>query len=149
MGDSFLMPEMGCGGVERENCVLTDDHVRVATPTKNGCFVEVKLRWVPYLQKFSISEKLPYMRASTVQIRQRGTVTLPAKLCAKYCLGDGDTLTVFDLDGTILLSPKVPIVHKLSAEIERLRRAKGLSVEDLLTTSPIRRTKRGGARGRR
>lgn len=89
------------------------------------------------------------MRASTVQIRQRGTVTLPAKLRAKYHLDDGDSLTVLDLDGTILLSPKIPIVPKLAAEIVRLRRAAGLGVEDLLTTPPVRRTKRGSVQRRR
>ena len=89
------------------------------------------------------------MRGTTVQIRQRGTLTLPAKLRAKYCLDDGDSLTVLDLDGTILLSPKVPIVPKLAAKIEQLRRAAGLAVEDLLTTAPLRRTKRGSAQGRR
>jgi bifunctional DNA-binding transcriptional regulator/antitoxin component of YhaV-PrlF toxin-antitoxin module len=65
-------------------------------------------------------------------------LTLPAKLRAKYRLDDGDSLTVLDLDGTILLSPKVAIVPKLAAEIERLRRAAGLAVEDLLTTAPRR-----------
>ncbi len=89
------------------------------------------------------------MRTSTVQIRQRVTLTLPAKLRAKYRLDDGDSLTVLDLDGTILLSPKVPIVPKLAAEIERLRRAAGLAVEDLLTTAPLRRTRRGRAQRRR
>lgn len=89
------------------------------------------------------------MRVSKVQIRQRGTVTLPAKLRAKYRLDDGDSLTVLDLDGTILLSPKVPIVAKLATEIERLRRAKALSVEDLLSASPVRQAKRGSARRHR
>jgi AbrB family looped-hinge helix DNA binding protein len=81
-----------------------------------------------------------------VQIRQRGTLTLPAKLRAKYRLDEGDSLTVLDLDGSILLSPKVPVVPKLAAEIERLRKAAGLEVEDLLTSVPSRRTKRGSAR---
>jgi bifunctional DNA-binding transcriptional regulator/antitoxin component of YhaV-PrlF toxin-antitoxin module len=86
------------------------------------------------------------MRATTVQIRQRGTLTLPAKLRAKYRLDDGDSLTVLDLDGNILLSPKVAVVPKLAAEVERMRKAAGLSVEDLLTTTPVRRGKRRAAR---
>lgn len=89
------------------------------------------------------------MRATTVQIRQRGTLTLPAKLRAKYRLDDGDSLTVLDLDGTILLSPKVSILPKLAAEIERMRREAGLTVEDLLTTAPVRGSKRSSAKGRR
>ncbi len=79
------------------------------------------------------------MRSTTVQIRQRGTLTLPAKLRAKYRLDEGDSLTILDLDGSILLSPKVPVVPKLAAEIERLRKTAGLEVEDLLTSVPRRR----------
>ena len=82
------------------------------------------------------------MRSTTIQIRQRGTLTLPAKLRAKYRLDEGDSLTILDLDGSILLSPKVPVVPKLAAEIERLRKAAGLEVEDLLISGPRRRTRR-------
>lgn len=86
------------------------------------------------------------MGTPAVQIRQRGTLTLPAKLRAKYHLGEGDSLTVIDLDEGILLSPKLPLVPKLAAEIERLRRTRGLEVEDLLTPAP-RRARRGKRRG--
>jgi len=86
------------------------------------------------------------MHPTTVQIRQRGILTLPAKLRAKYRLDEGDSLTVLDLDGSILLSPKVSVVPKLAAEIERLRKAAGLDVEDLLTSAPRWRKKRSAAR---
>jgi bifunctional DNA-binding transcriptional regulator/antitoxin component of YhaV-PrlF toxin-antitoxin module len=86
------------------------------------------------------------MRPTTVQIRQRGTLTLPAKLRAKYRLDEGDSLTVLDLEGSILLSPTVPVVPKLAAEIERLRRDAGLEVEDLFTSSSSQRMKRGRSR---
>ncbi|MFB0534332.1 MAG: AbrB/MazE/SpoVT family DNA-binding domain-containing protein [Anaerolineae bacterium] len=72
------------------------------------------------------------MAMTTVQIRQRGTLTLPAKLRAKYNLDEGDVLTLVDLEGAFFLSPKVSVVPKLAAEIERLREEAGLSVEDLL-----------------
>ena len=42
---------------------------------------------------------------------------MPAKLRTKYRLDAGDSLTVLDLDGNILLSPKVPVVPKLAAEM--------------------------------
>ncbi len=86
------------------------------------------------------------MRPTTVQIRQRGTLTLPAKLRAKYRLDEGDSLTVLDLEGSILLSPTVPVVPKLAAEIERLRRDAGFEVEDLFTSSASQRMKRGRSR---
>ena len=89
------------------------------------------------------------MRPATVQIRQRGTLTLPAKLRAKYRLGEGDVMTILDLDGTILLSPKISIVGKLAAEIEQHRKAAGLELEDLLGSRPSGRVRRGIPRKRR
>lgn len=72
------------------------------------------------------------MTMTKVQIRQRGTLTLPARLRAKYNLDEGDVLTLVDLEGAFFLSPKISVVPKLAAEIERLREEAGLSVEDLL-----------------
>ncbi len=72
------------------------------------------------------------MTSTTLQVRQRGTLTLPAKLRSKYQLDAGDQLTVVDLDGFILLVPKVSLLPKLVAEIEQLREEAGLSVDDLL-----------------
>ncbi len=68
----------------------------------------------------------------TVQIRGRGTVTLPARIRERYDLADGDPLTLVDLDGAILLSPKTSVVDKLSAEIEYLMKGSGLSLDELL-----------------
>ena len=88
------------------------------------------------------------MRSATIQIQPRGSVVLPAKLRAKYGLDAGDNLTVIDLDGSILLSPHAAVVPKLAAEIERLRRAAGLDVADMLTSRRALRTKRRGSRKR-
>ena len=79
------------------------------------------------------------MAVTTVQIRQRGTITLPAKLRAKYNLEEGDVLTLVELEGAFFLSPKVSVVPKLAAEIERLREEAGLSVEDLLEGLDVQR----------
>lgn len=67
----------------------------------------------------------------TIQIRQRGTVTLPVALREKYGLGDGDPLTLVDLDGVLLLTPVVLTVPRLAEELERLRKKKGLTLKDL------------------
>lgn len=69
--------------------------------------------------------------STTIQIRQRGTLTLPAALREKYGLADGDPLTLVDLDGAILLTPKVLTVPRLAEQLERLRRKKGLELKDL------------------
>ena len=69
----------------------------------------------------------------TVQVRKRGTLTLPAKLREKYGIKPGDTFYVVDLDGVFILTPMAPTVPELAREIERLRKELGLSTEDLLT----------------
>jgi bifunctional DNA-binding transcriptional regulator/antitoxin component of YhaV-PrlF toxin-antitoxin module len=71
------------------------------------------------------------MTTLTIQVRGRGTLTLPASLREKYRLSEGDPLTVVDLDGAVLLSPRVLVVPRLAAEMERLRRARKLSLKDL------------------
>ena len=70
-------------------------------------------------------------QTTTIQIRQRGTLTLPAALREKYGLGDGDPLTLVDLDGAFLLTPRILTVPRLAEELERLRKKKGLSLKDL------------------
>jgi len=70
-------------------------------------------------------------RTVTVQVRGRGTLTLPASLREKYRLDEGDPLTLVDLDGAVLLSPRFLVVPRLAAEMERLRRARKLSLKDL------------------
>jgi bifunctional DNA-binding transcriptional regulator/antitoxin component of YhaV-PrlF toxin-antitoxin module len=70
-------------------------------------------------------------RTVTIQVRARGTLTLPATLRAKYRLDEGDPLTLVDLDGAVLLSPRFLVVPRLAAEMERLRRARKLSLKDL------------------
>jgi AbrB family looped-hinge helix DNA binding protein len=68
-----------------------------------------------------------------VQVRQRGTLTLPADLREKYGIKPGDTFRLVDLDGIFVLTPMVPMVPELAREIDRLRREAGLSIEELLT----------------
>lgn len=86
------------------------------------------------------------MRPITVQIQQRGELPLPSKLRTKYRLDDGDSVRVLDLNGSILLSPKTLVVPRLAADIERMRRAAGLDLEDLLVSRRSRRTRRGPSR---
>lgn len=67
-----------------------------------------------------------------VQIRARGTLTLPAKIRERYSLEEGDPLTLIDIGGALMLVPRTGVVPKLAAEIERLRKDAGLSVEDMV-----------------
>ena len=70
---------------------------------------------------------------TTVQVRQRGTLTLPNDLRKRYNIQPGDTFQLLDIDGTIVLTPLAPIVPELAREIERARVEAGLSVEEMLT----------------
>ena len=69
---------------------------------------------------------------TTIQVRQRGTLTLPAELRTKYNIEPGDTFHLVDLDGVLILTPMTPMVPELAREIERLRIESGFTVEEML-----------------
>lgn len=68
---------------------------------------------------------------TTVQLRPRGTLTLPTSVREKYGLADGDAVDVVDLDGVLLLVPRELAVPRLAAEMERLRRKARVSLKAL------------------
>ncbi len=78
---------------------------------------------------------------TTVQVRQRGTLTLPASLRERYNIKPGDTFRIVDLDGILVLTPMVPMVPELAREIERARVEADLSVEDMLDSLRGQRTR--------
>lgn len=69
---------------------------------------------------------------TTVQVRDRGVMTLPVDLRKKHDIRAGDSFRVVDLDGIFVLTPMVPMVPELAREIEKARLEAGLSVEELL-----------------
>jgi AbrB family looped-hinge helix DNA binding protein len=69
---------------------------------------------------------------STIQVRQRGTLTLPADIRRKYGIEPGDTFRIVDLDGMFILTPMVPMVPELAREIEKIRLEAGLDTTELL-----------------
>lgn len=68
----------------------------------------------------------------TIQLRKKGTLTLPVEIRRRYQLDEGDSLTVVDLEEGIFLSPKRAVVPELVDHIEELRRQKGLSLVELI-----------------
>lgn len=68
---------------------------------------------------------------ATLQVRQRGTLTLPAELREKYAIREGDTFRLVDLDGIFVLAPMVPLVPDLARDIEQARRKAGVSMNDM------------------
>ena len=69
---------------------------------------------------------------TTIQVRSRGTITLPAELREKYGIDSGSILHLVDLDGLFVLTPMATMVPELAREIERIRLEMGLSTEVLL-----------------
>ena len=77
---------------------------------------------------------------TTVQIRQRGTLTIPTELRQKYKLQQGDTFRIVDLDGIFVLTPMVPMVPELAREIEQIRLEQGWTTDELLAALQEERT---------
>lgn len=75
------------------------------------------------------------MRAVTVQVRRRGTITLPHDLRERYHVGEGDVFTLIDLgEGTFLLIPRVSQLARLGAVAARALAREGVGLEELLET---------------
>ena len=69
----------------------------------------------------------------TIQIRSKGTLTLPIALRRKYGLNDGDVVTLIDLgDGVFLLTPMVTQVDRLGDRVAQAIADEGASLEDIL-----------------
>jgi bifunctional DNA-binding transcriptional regulator/antitoxin component of YhaV-PrlF toxin-antitoxin module len=71
---------------------------------------------------------------TTLQVRQRGTLTLPSEIRVKYGIKPGDTFRLVDLDGVFVLTPMMPMVPEFAREIEKVRLEMGLGVDELLQT---------------
>ena len=70
-----------------------------------------------------------------IQIRKKGSLTLPVDLRNKYHLDEGDVFTLIDLgDGSFLLSPRVLQVNRLGDRVEEILKADNIVLDDLLTT---------------
>jgi bifunctional DNA-binding transcriptional regulator/antitoxin component of YhaV-PrlF toxin-antitoxin module len=83
------------------------------------------------------------MYAKTIQVRKRGTITLPVTLREKYRLEEGDPITLVDLGEGVYLSPKRSLLPKLAQEIERLMEKHGVSTEELIEGVAEQREKYG------
>ncbi|NIR52399.1 AbrB/MazE/SpoVT family DNA-binding domain-containing protein [candidate division KSB1 bacterium] len=68
----------------------------------------------------------------TIQIRKKGSVTLPVEIRKRYPLEEGDPVTLVDLDEGIFLSLKPSILPKLVAQIEELRQKNDVSLAELI-----------------
>lgn len=69
---------------------------------------------------------------TTIQLAQRGVLTLPKALRQAYHLEAGDVLTLIDLGGVFVLSPRRSEVERLAARITQPLVEQGESLESML-----------------
>jgi bifunctional DNA-binding transcriptional regulator/antitoxin component of YhaV-PrlF toxin-antitoxin module len=73
--------------------------------------------------------------STTIQIRGKGTVTLPIDLRRKYGLDEGDIITLIDLgDGSFILTPIVTKVDRLGDRVAQAMAEEGVSLDEILST---------------
>jgi bifunctional DNA-binding transcriptional regulator/antitoxin component of YhaV-PrlF toxin-antitoxin module len=72
---------------------------------------------------------------TTIQIRSKGSLTLPVEMRNKYSLDEGDVFTLIDFgDGSFLLTPRLSQVNKLGDRVAEIIEQEGVSLDDLLKT---------------
>ena len=79
----------------------------------------------------------------TAQISQRGVLTLPKSLREIYKLKPGDVVSVIDLGGAFVISPRRSEVDRMADEIGSALAKRGESLESMLTALREEREKYG------
>lgn len=73
------------------------------------------------------------MTSNIVQIRKKGSLTVPKEIRNKYGLNEGDVFTLIDLsDGAFMLTPRVSQVNRLGHQIAEIVNEENLSLDELL-----------------
>jgi len=71
--------------------------------------------------------------STTIQIRGKGTLTLPIELRRKYGLDEGDIITLIDLgDGSFLLTPIVSKVDRFGDRVAQAMAQEGVTLDEIL-----------------
>ena len=71
-------------------------------------------------------------RSTVIQLRNKGSLTLPVELRRRYQLEEGDVLTLIDLgEGAFLLTPQRSRMDKIGERISQAMLEEGVSLEDL------------------
>lgn len=75
------------------------------------------------------------MTNNTIQVRKKGSITLPMELRTKYGVDEGDIFTLIDMgDGSFLLTPRISQVNRLGDRVAEILRAEDVSLDELLNT---------------
>jgi bifunctional DNA-binding transcriptional regulator/antitoxin component of YhaV-PrlF toxin-antitoxin module len=72
-------------------------------------------------------------RKTNLQIRGKGTLTLPIELRRKYGLDEGDVITLIELgEGSFLITPVVTQVDRFGDRVARAMEGDGVSLDEVL-----------------
>ena len=72
------------------------------------------------------------MQTYTVRLRDRGQLTIPQAARDVLAVKEGDSLTLIQIDGLLLLGPKQPLIPQLSEQFSKQMDEAGVSLADLL-----------------
>jgi bifunctional DNA-binding transcriptional regulator/antitoxin component of YhaV-PrlF toxin-antitoxin module len=73
------------------------------------------------------------MNAATIQLRDKGVITLPMGLRRKYSLRTGDVFSISDLgEGVLMITPKVSRVAAMGDQVAEILQAAGVTVEEMI-----------------
>ena len=79
----------------------------------------------------------------TLQIGQRGVLTIPKSVREAYKMQPGDPITLLDLGGVFVLSPRLSEIDDLSARITESLVEKGQDLESMLKVLREQRVRYG------
>lgn len=73
--------------------------------------------------------------STNIQIRGKGTLTLPIEMRRKYGLDEGDIITLIELgDGSFLLTPQITKVDRLGDRVARVLAEEEISLKEIMET---------------
>ncbi|GAB4578618.1 MAG: hypothetical protein Fur0022_13540 [Anaerolineales bacterium] len=84
------------------------------------------------------------MLTTTLQMAQRGLVTIPKSLRKAYNLKTGDVFTLIDLGGVFVISPRASQVDAIADKIAADWQTEGETLESMLQSLRSVREKPGG-----
>ncbi|MCL0069859.1 AbrB/MazE/SpoVT family DNA-binding domain-containing protein [Dehalococcoidia bacterium] len=83
------------------------------------------------------------MESITLQMAQRGVITIPKSLRESYGMRPGDTFVLLDLGGVLVLSPQRSQIDAIADEIASQWAEDGQTLEGMLQALREERDRRG------
>ncbi|MCL0063961.1 AbrB/MazE/SpoVT family DNA-binding domain-containing protein [Dehalococcoidia bacterium] len=83
------------------------------------------------------------MESITLQMAQRGVITIPKSLRESYGMQPGDTFVLLDLGGVLVLSPQRSQIDAIADEIASQWAEDGQTLEGMLQALREERDRRG------